>query len=93
MAEYYSIFGRMPNAIQYLLPLLCDIDARASVFALTTNLKSGPCFAEICSIPLYHMVESRPIVECGEFWMASKNASPKIISGWKYLFHSLKKEL
>ena len=63
MAEYYSIFGpnaiqyslryvlrgrtSRPPTITYSLRLLFDLDTRASVFALTMNLESGPRFTEI----------------------------------------------
>ena len=63
MAEYYYIFGpnaiqyslrfvlrgrtSQPPTITYSLCLLFDLDARASVFATTMNLESGPHLAKI----------------------------------------------
>ena len=41
-----------PNAIQYLLRLLFNLNTRASVFASRTNLEAGPRFAEICCLQL-----------------------------------------
>ena len=62
MAEFYSIFVRMLFNIRldicfevkysdlepsFFLCLLFDLDKRALIFALTTNLKAGPRFARI----------------------------------------------
>ena len=47
---WYSLWGwiRRPRTITYLLRLLFDVDVRALVFTLMTNLGSGPGFAKIC---------------------------------------------
>ena len=44
-----------PNAIQYLLRLLFNLDTRASVFASTTNLEAGPRFAKICCLQIFSL--------------------------------------
>ena len=36
----------------FLLRLLFDLDIRALIFPLTTNLEAGPCFAKIWLVPI-----------------------------------------
>ena len=47
---WYLLRGRIlrPRTIIFLLCLLFDLDIRALIFSLTTNLKVGPRFAGLC---------------------------------------------